>query len=494
MPNLPKFLYNAAAVRELDRIAIHDFNIPGYTLMTRAGTAAFAVMRAHWPDARRIAVVCGQGNNGGDGYVAARLAHLAGLQVHVHRIGELADVKGEAAKAARDAQEAGVIITPLFSDGFNKVDLVVDALLGTGLDRPVAGPLAAAIDAINKADCPVFALDIPSGLHADTGGVMGAAVYADLTLSFIGLKQGMFTGQGRDYSGTVLFDDLAVPEALFQRVVPTAGRIRFADFSSHFAPRSRVAHKGHYGHVLVVGGDAGMSGAARLAAEAAARAGAGLVSVATHPDHAALLNVGRPEIMCRGVSRGSDLQPLLQRATVIALGPGLGQSDWALGLLDKLMSSKLPMVVDADGLNLLASNRHPRGNWVLTPHPGEAARLLATTIEEIEANRFAAARALQTQYSAQIVLKGAGTLVCTDDDEQMAVCDEGNPGMATGGMGDVLTGILAGLIAQGFVLGDAARMGCTLHAAAADKAAKAGERGMLALDLMPVIRELVNPH
>lgn len=493
MPNLPKSLFNAAAVRELDRVAIHDFNIPGYTLMTRAGTAAFAAMRAHFPGARRIAFVCGQGNNGGDGYVAARLAHLAGLQVHVHRLGELADVKGDAIKAVRDAQEAGVIITPLFAEGLAKVDLVVDALLGTGLDRPVAGHCGEAIAAINKTSCPVLALDIPSGLHADTGGVMGAAVRADVTISFLGLKQGMFTGNGREYSGTVLFDDLAVPEALFQRVIPTAERIRFADFRPHFAPRNRVAHKGHYGHVLVVGGDVGMSGAARLAAEAAARVGAGLVSVATHPDHAAVMNIGRPEIMCRGVVSSQDLQALLQRTTVIALGPGLGKSSWAVGLLDKLVSSALPMVVDADGLNLLASNRHPRGNWILTPHPGEAARLLGISVEEIEANRFAAARALQKQFSAQVVLKGAGTLVCTDENEQIAVCDGGNPGMATAGMGDVLTGVVAGLLAQGFSLADAARIGCTLHAAAADQAAMSGERGLLASDLMPVVRELVNP-
>jgi len=256
-------------------------------------------------------------------------------------------------------------------------------------------------------------------------------------------------------------------------------------------PRPRASHKGDYGHVLVVGGDHGMAGAVRLAGEAAARVGSGLVSVATRLDHAAVIAAARPELMCHGVECARDLCVLLQRASVVAIGPGLGQSAWARELLAALLQTHSPLVVDADALNLLAQEPTRRDHWILTPHPGEAARLLDMTTGQIQADRLYAVQALQQRYGGVCVLKGAGSLVCASG--SIAICEAGNPGMASGGMGDVLTGIIAGLLAQGLSLVDAACAGVYIHAKAGDRAAQEGERGLLASDLMPHLRQLVNP-
>lgn len=259
-------------------------------------------------------------------------------------------------------------------------------------------------------------------------------------------------------------------------------------------PRQRDAHKGHFGHVLIVGGDHGMPGAARMAGESALRTGAGLVTVATRPEHISAIIAGRPELMCHGVKKASDLEILFKRATTIVLGPGLGRSAWSKELFACVMQSSLPLVVDADALFWLAQFELSRENWVLTPHPGEAANLLQTKSQGIQENRLGALGMLQQQYGGVIVLKGAGTLVLGKS-HQPHICPSGNPGMATGGMGDILSGIIAALIAQGIELEHAAQIGVSLHAQAGDHIAKKlGERGMLATDLLPYIRELVNPH
>ena len=257
--------------------------------------------------------------------------------------------------------------------------------------------------------------------------------------------------------------------------------------------RSPTAHKGDFGHVLVIGGDRGMSGALRLAAEAALRVGAGLVSAATRAEHAASISVARPEIMSHGVESASALSLLLslrKGASVLAVGPGLGQGEWGRKLFSAVLESSLPMVVDADALNLLAVEPAHRDNWILTPHAGEAARLLGQTVEQVQADRISAAVALQQKYGGVVVLKGAGTLVADVTDE-IAICSEGNPGMASGGMGDVLTGVIAGLLAQGCTLTEAAQQGVCLHAHAADLAAQEGQRGLLASDLFPHLRRLM---
>ncbi len=488
---LPTELYRAEHVRELDRIAIQQVGIPGYSLMSRAGEAAYRAMRTRWPEAHRLKVVCGTGNNAGDGYVLARLAHNDGLDAAVVQVGDGGRLQGDCLRAAREAEQAGVPAGRYVGEASLDAEVVVDALFGTGLDRDVSGEWRQAIDAINATPGPVLSIDIPSGLSADNGAVLGAAVRADATISFIGLKQGLFTAEGPAHCGEILFHDLDVPTQVFEAVPSPAGLIRFEQLRHWLAPRARTANKGHHGHVLVLGGERGYAGAPRLAGEAAARSGAGLVSVA-------LRSTGTggcwscPELMCRAVEAPDDLAPLIARASVVALGPGLGQQDWGKAMFRAALAGGRPLVVDADGLNLLATQPLRREDWVLTPHPGEAARLLNSTPGEIQADRFAAVAELRKRYGGVIVLKGPGTLVLAAE-EPVAVCRLGNPGMATGGTGDVLCGVIAALLAQGVAAGAAARLGVWLHARAADLAAADGERGLLATDLLPHLRRLVNP-
>ncbi len=351
---LPYALYRAEQVRALDRCAIDGFGIPGAELMERAGRAAFVRACARWPGARRMVVLAGAGNNGGDGYVIARLALEQGWAVQLLTLGNHQQLHGEAAAAARAFAIAGGRAEP-FRALPQAVDLIVDALLGTGLERPVAGDWAAAIEQVNASRAPVLAVDIPSGLHADSGRVLGCAVRADLTVSFIGLKQGMFTARGPDHCGEIQFDALQVPAAIYAGQILAARRLDWRK-EQELVPRRRpAAHKGDCGHVLVVGGAPGLSGAPRLAGEAALRTGAGLVTIATHASHAALLNLTRPELMVHGVADAAALAAVAQRADVIAIGPGLGQDDWSRALFEQVLTLDKPLVVDADALNLLAA-------------------------------------------------------------------------------------------------------------------------------------------
>ncbi|MEE8428422.1 MAG: NAD(P)H-hydrate dehydratase [Gammaproteobacteria bacterium] len=485
-------LYSTAQVRELDRVTIEEFGIPGYTLMTRAGAGVLRVVRERWPEARCIAVVCGVGNNGGDGLVMARLAKAAGLVPLVLQLGEPRQLRGDAATAAKELTAAGIAVEKFDAHRLQGADVVVDAVLGTGVNRPLEGQWLEAIQAINQYPAPVLAIDIPSGLNGDTGMPMGASVRAACTVSFIGRKQGLATGQGPEFCGIQEFDNLGVPAEVVAKVQATAVLITPTILKSVQIPRPRHTHKGMCGHVLVVGGDHGAGGAARLAAEAAARVGAGLVSVATRAAHAAVIAATCPELMCHGVESGRDLQPLLSRATVVAVGPGLGQSTWASQLLCQVLDHRKPLVVDADALNLLAQDRSDQEEWVLTPHPGEAGRLLGSDAQSIQQDRFAAVSQVAQRYGGVCVLKGAGTLIAAPGDP-VAVSPTGNPGMAGGGMGDVLTGVIAGLMAQGLSLRDAAKTGAYVHGAAADLAATKGERGLLAGDVLACLRTVINP-
>jgi NAD(P)H-hydrate epimerase len=345
---------------------------------------------------------------------------------------------------------------------------------------------------MNASGRPVFAIDIPSGLHADSGWVLGAAVCAALTLSFIGLKAGLFTGQGREHSGQILFDALGVPGAIFAGVTPLARRITERNLHGLLAPRARHAHKGDAGRVLVVGGQPGMPGAVRLTGEAAYRAGAGLVVLATHSVHAASIGAARPELIAYGVNDAQAIQLLLAGAHALAVGPGLGQGEWGRALWQAVLAVNKPLVVDADALNLLAAQPSSRADWVLTPHPGEAARLLGVSVADIQSDRFAAARAIARRYGGVCVLKGSGTLIATIDDQPLWLCDRGNPGLASGGTGDVLTGTIAALLAQGLAPLEAARLGVWAHASAGDRVAANGERGILASDLLQPLRTILN--
>lgn len=486
MSTLPKNLYLAEQVREMDRLAIEEYNIPGINLMKKAGQAVFELIEKHYSD-RQLIIFCGAGNNAGDGYIIASLALKADYSVTVLALSNPQALKDDALTAYQDYIQLGGKTSSFLDSIMLNQCVVVDALFGTGLNRNISGIYANAISLINNSAYPVISVDIPSGLNADTGNLMGCAVKANHTVTFIALKQGMFTGFSAEVCGEIVFSSLGLNSHFFQHIEPSAALIA----NINIPKRHRCAHKGSNGHVLLIGGDAGFSGAIRLAAEAALRVGAGLVTVATRQSHYTLINTGRPEIMSHGIENSEALLPLVNKASIIVIGPGLGQSQWAKELFNTVLKTDKPIVVDADALNILSHQNKSRTNWVLTPHPGEAARLLKCSTTDIANNRFSAARQIQKKFKGICVLKGAGSII--DSGSETSISTSGNPGMASGGMGDVLAGIIGGLIAQKMALSTAAKSAVFLHGKAADLSAqKEGEMGMLASDLMPFIRKLVN--
>ncbi len=492
MQNLPANIYSVASVREIDRIAIEEHNIAGYVLMNRAAASAVKAARERYPEANRWQVICGSGNNGGDGYVVARRAAHDGIVVSVLTMLDPGSLSGDAATAYEDFVADGGVVMPWSGELDAEATLIVDAMLGSGLEREVSGAFADAVSAINRHPAVVHALDIATGINGDSGKVMGNAVIAGLTTTFVGLKAGLFLGDGPNHSGEVSFDDLEIPAQCRSGIPAMFKRIDDQLLQRALPPRARGAHKGDFGHVLVIGGGPGMPGAARLCGEAALRSGAGRVSIATHPDHATLITATRPELMSHSVADKRALTPLLEKADVVAFGPGLGQSDWARDLFSLVSESVLPTVWDADALNLLANESNVVENRIITPHPGEAATLLSQSTAEIQADRPAVVKALSEQYGGIAVLKGAGTLISSDTGRPF-ICTSGNPGMAVPGMGDVLTGVIAAFLAQGLSLTDAASVGVEVHARAGDVAALAGERGMLASDVVSALQGVVNP-
>jgi NAD(P)H-hydrate epimerase len=492
MNALPASVFSAAQVRAMDAHAIERLGIPGYTLMGRAGEAALDCLARRWPGARRVLVLCGAGNNAGDGYVLARLATAAGLRVTVAALTDPARLRGDAARAHADFADAGGTTVGFSPALLRDADVVVDGLLGTGLDREVGGAYAECIHAVEEAGRAVLALDLPSGLNADSGAVMGCAVTATHTITFVGLKSGLFLAAGPDHVGGLSFAGLGIdsPAPVGEPVLRRADSNQVRRW---LPPRRRASHKGDHGRVLVIGGGPGMPGAVRLAAEASLRVGAGLVTVAAWPAHEAAIVAGRPEIICRGVGAAPEARPLMAAADIVAVGPGLGQSDWARELLEAALASGKPLVVDADALNLLAQSPWRGADWVLTPHPGEAARLLGSTVAAVQSDRLDALRTLVDRFGGTVVLKGACSLVAGPSGGAW-VCEAGNPGMATAGMGDVLTGIIAGLAAQGLGLERSAVAGVRIHAEAGDLAAARGMRGLIASDLMEALRTCVNPE
>lgn len=465
----------------MDRRAIEKLGVPGYELMCRAGQSAFQVLRRRWPAARHVLVVCGYGNNGGDGYVLARLARRAGLEVTTVGV-DVASLRGDALIAYKEFEAEGGAVLPWSRDWVAQAEVIVDALFGIGLTRDLQMPLDGYVSEMNASGRPILAIDIPSGLHAETGRALGEAIRATCTVTFIGLKLGFYVGVGADHVGDIEFDSLGIEASSSESV---ANRIDEHWLRAQLPSRSRLSHKGSNGHVLVIGGGPSMAGAVRMTAEACLRVGAGLVTVATCAQNVSTIVVERPELIVRAVSNGAELRSLLDRADVVVVGPGLGQDEWAKSLVDEAFIVERRLVVDADALNLLAQSPRRSDSWILTPHPGEAARLLSTTNAEIQMDRMSAAKALQEKFGGVIVLKGANTVI-RNARALPALCDEGNPAMATPGMGDVLAGVIAGMWAQ---LDDAflsGRVGVVAHAVAGDRAAKrlgGIERGLIASDL-----------
>lgn len=484
MSKSAQHLYNAHQVRELDRLAIETIPVDGYELMRRAGLAAFRYLRWRWPRARSVAVYCGSGNNGGDGYVLARVAKLAGL--HVKAIA-LSPSKSETAqKALADFHAVAGCVNEQLDIA---ADVIVDGLLGTGLQRQVTGDYARAIDHVNHHSSPVLSLDIPSGLDSDTGRILGICVRADTTISFIGRKLGCFTGQGPEQCGALMFDDLQVPNDIYAQVEPLGQIIRPRHESSVIPERSRTAHKGNTGRVLLAGGNYGMLGAIGMSARAAHKSGVGLVNIISRKGHGRALLTLTPESMVQEFE--GDRISVQNNFKAIGIGPGLGQDDWARSLWSQVLSHDLPMVLDADALNILALNPRRCDHWILTPHPGEAACLLDCSLSDIEADRVSAIHELQRRYGGVVVLKGAGSLICGT---RLDLCDRGNPGMASGGMGDVLTGIITAFLAQGLNPEEAAAYGVWCHAVAGDLGARKGMVGLSASDLIEYLPTVIQAN
>lgn len=493
----------------MDRLTIVEHAVPGFDLMCRAGRSLFRQLLQSVPGARRISVFCGCGNNGGDGYIVAGLAKERGMEVDLVALAAPASLTGDAALAWRWASDRQVSFS-LWQDISGKQvvdidfgDVVVDAMLGTGLNGPVRDDYAAVIDLINASKKPVVSVDVPSGLCGDTGKVLGVAVRADVTVTFIGLKQGLLTGQAPKYVGQVIFDSLTIPDQVYKAMTASARRIDLAKMAPVIPYRQKTDHKGRFGRVILIGGNTGMGGAIVLAAEAALRSGAGLVNVVTKAEHIAAMLARIPEVMPVPYLHEADLRQRLRSANAVVLGPGLGTDSWAKEIfdivLDEVVGRQIPLVCDADALNILVERDgslergYANVPWVLTPHPGEAARMMGSTTTAIEDDRFAAVSKLQQKYGGVVVLKGAGSLI--KGQMQEALANVGNPGMASGGMGDVLSGVLGSLCAQGLPLYDAACLAVCWHGESADKVVlKKGFISLCATDVIAGLGEVIAPY
>jgi NAD(P)H-hydrate epimerase len=493
-PNALEKLYTAEGSRELDRIAIAGGQ-SGIDLMRRAGGALFDVLLDGWPSLSRLTICCGRGNNAGDGYVVAGLALSRGISVQLLQIGDPAALGGDAAIARDEALAAGVSAVRT-DDGDVEItgEVVVDALLGTGIQGAPRSPYARLIERMNASGRAIVAVDIPSGVAADTGAVAGAAIQAHTTVTFIGRKIGLYTGAGVALSGHRVFASLGVGSEVHAQV-PGVNWLTFDALASSPGPpvRDADAYKQALGHVVVIGGDRSMGGAVSMAAEAVLRCGAGMVTVITRDEHRNAILARRPEVMVLDANDGELVGEVLARAKVLVLGPGLGRRDWGRALFDLALEQEKPTLIDADGLYWLAeADAKPPAGTIITPHVAEAATLLGASVAEVQSDRLSSALALSKRAGGVAVLKGAGTVVAEADTGIVGICAHGNPGMASAGMGDVLSGVVGGLLGQGSAPVTAAALGVCLHSLAADRAARTlGEASLLATDLMRPIIELL---
>ncbi|RXF03458.1 NAD(P)H-hydrate dehydratase [Pseudoalteromonas sp. PS5] len=486
--NLPQVAYTSQQVQQYEGQAAKLSGTNLTTLMRRAGHAAFSYVNDTMSSHEKVLVITGKGNNAGDGFIVAQLCWEAGIAVTVLTLFEPKRLAGDAQQAYR--QYHGKLVST-----YNEIDLsqfttVVDAVFGTGFRGELPEHVRTCFDCINNLPIRKVALDVPSGVNATTGEVAPSALMASTTVTFIALKQGLLSGTAKRFVGNLLLAGLGVDKAFNSQVTATSNFLNHETLMATRPQRALDSYKNSHGHVLVIGGNHGMAGAVRLAAEAALRAGAGLVSVATHPDNTAAVLYGRYELMVHAVATAEALLPLLNKASVVVLGPGLGQDLWAQSLFRKVIQTKLPLVLDADGLNLLAKEPVARSNWVLTPHLGEARRLLKNVNAKVdEADRFAVVSNISKQYQATTVLKGPGSLVAQQ--QSININRSGCAAMASAGMGDVLSGIIGGLLAQGMEAFAATNLAVYIHGLAAEQAADDGAKGMLAGDLFEHIRGIL---
>ena len=486
--NLPQFAYSAQQVQKNEGQAAQMSGTTLSELMQRAGQAAFRFIQDHQAPQSRILILTGKGNNAGDGFVVARLCQQAGFNVTVWALFDPEQLQGDAQKAYQAFK--GEVVTNDNALALGDFNLIVDAVFGTGFRGELPANVAACFAKVNPLACERLALDVPSGVNATSATVAASSFVASATVTFIALKKGLLTGSAKRCVGRLYHAGLEVSESFKALVEPEVSFLNHTTLMAARPVRALDSYKNSHGHVLLIGGNRGMPGAIRLAAEAALRSGAGLVSVATHPDNVATVIQGRYELMVHGVSNTASLEPLLAKATVVVLGPGLGQDSWSQALFTQVLESDLPMVIDADGLNLLAEHTARKTNWVLTPHLGEAKRLIANTEDAIdEQNRFQLAAAISAQYNAVSVLKGPGSLICQQS--RVNINRSGCAAMASAGMGDVLSGIIGSLMAQGMEPFAATNLAVYIHGLAAELAARAGEKGLLAGDLFEHIRGIL---
>jgi ADP-dependent NAD(P)H-hydrate dehydratase / NAD(P)H-hydrate epimerase len=506
-------LLNASESRELDRLSQEKYGVASYAVMTRAGEAVAAAALRRWPDMRRdgALVVAGKGNNGGDGMVAARALLTEHVPVRAVLLAHASDLKGDAARAHSDFVKAGGTVIEVDDQAElgaamgQRVSVVIDALFGTGLNAEVRGLPRLAIDAINRAGdagAHVVAVDIASGVNSDTGAVMGAAVRAALSVTFGFAKFGHVSYPGAEFCGEIEIAEIGFAPAAIDEIAPRGRFLDAAEIRPLVPSRAQNSHKGNYGHVMVIAGSRGKSGAAILAARGALRTGAGLVTAAIPEPIAAIVAAGQAEMMTEPVADRDGhfdgnhapkvLARLVEGKDALVVGPGIGQNDDTRAMLEWLIAEgaapNRPMLIDADGLNVVAqigvaALKRAGGPVVITPHPGEAARLLGSTTGAINADRISAARRLSEMSGAGVLLKGARTVIAGAGGE-IRVNGSGNPGMATPGMGDVLSGIVGALLGQGMAPIDALAFGAFIHGWAADRLARrVGPIGYLAGDL-----------
>jgi len=510
------YLVTANEMQKMDRSTIESFGLPGRILMENAGRGATHFFLEHFKDAvnKKIGVIAGRGNNGGDGFVIARYLAQKGISVTVYLLSERQKVSGDAAANLK-------LLTPLKIPVIEMPDaetfsahktamrheaIWIDAILGTGLRSEVKGFFRDVIDFINQTNKPVFAVDIPSGLNSDTGRPCGSCVRADATATFAFAKTGHFLFPGADYTGNLKIIDIGIPPHIANNVAPLQYLLTPDLIRAVFHPRPSDAHKGHTGHLLVIAGSPGKTGAAAMTATSAMRAGAGLVTLGIPVSLNPVLETQVMEAMTDplpetvkgilGEASFNRIMDLLSDKKCLAIGPGIGTAPETKMLFKNLLQENTkPVVIDADGLNILADHTEILKDLdipiVLTPHPGEMARLIRTTAADVQKDRIKCARDFAEKFNVHIVLKGAGTVVAHPDG-RVFINPTGNPGMASGGMGDVLTGVIAGFIAQGHSPELAAHAGVYLHGATADSLVKnKGPFGYLATDVMNTLPEAI---
>lgn len=495
MSTLPVKIFTSAQVRAIEKAYASEHNGHCYDLMERAGGALVENLLANCATPSEVWIFCGRGNNGGDGYVAGALLLGRGVKVRLFAVGEPHEHTEAATAKEFFISRGGRIETLLPSRDEGRPTAVIDALLGTGISSSPRAPVSEWIAFINKLGSKVFAVDVPSGVNADTGTAPGDCVSADFTVCMLALKPGLFTSDAVDYTGTILFDPLGVDVERYAALSSESrsmGRAGYADIAGQLPVRTRSCNKGDNGKVLIIAGSRGMGGAAVMAGIGALRGGAGLVKIATDPANVPALNSVHPELMTVDFNDQSAVDKALDWCDVAAIGPGLGQSPLAERLLEQVRASERDCILDADALNLLAkSGDDYQDNRILTPHPGEAARLAGQSIEEIEKNRFESAQYLQERYGGIVLLKGAGTVIC--DKRRLTLISDGSPALATGGAGDLLTGLIAALAAGELSLRQAAVIGACLHAKAGELAASEfGPVGTVPTDLENYLRRLIN--